>query len=232
MPGSRRGTSRQGFVAVAVWRRWTPISYRVASSWHGDTFSDHVLAFVDWQPVVEELLAWGATPFETDEWGASPLHLIMATASHDTVPIADRLEVRTVVHSFTLLLAPVGCRLTLTHYRLGSLLKTLGCCVPQAAASACGSALEIDKQDIRGCTPLHYAAATGDMAALQWLLQRGASPFAVDHEGYTAEVTRSPRFSLKLGYAHSLSRADALAFSISYYFALCRCYCAPYCVCV
>jgi ankyrin repeat protein len=71
----------------------------------------------------------------------------------------------------------------------------------EAAATALGSALRIDAPDVRGCTPLHYAAAAGEMAALQWLLERGASPFQLDHEGYAAEV-----YATQAG-AHALAEA-------------------------
>ena len=43
----------------------------------------------------------------------------------------------------------------------------------------------VDTRSSRGTTPLHRAAATGDPAAVRFLLSRGANPAAFDQEGVT-----------------------------------------------
>ena len=106
-------------------------------------------AFAMLQPVVDILLTWGCSPFEVDNWGDTPLHLIMFSPS------------------------PLSCR-------MAELLES--------TASTLGASVEVNCVDARGCTPLHYAAATGDVAAMQWLIDRGASPAAADLEGYTPEA--------------------------------------------
>lgn len=39
----------------------------------------------------------------------------------------------------------------------------------------------VDVRDVHGCTPLHWAARTGSMTAVHWLLKLGASPSAKDY---------------------------------------------------
>jgi ankyrin repeat protein len=121
---------------------------------------------------VEEVLSWGASPFEADEWGATPLHLATATAHENSVMVADLLA---------------------------------------TAAEALGSYLPLDVPDARGCTPLHYSASAGDTAFVTWLLERGASPFLTDREGYTAEVYAKQAGSVACATMLQQAAAAALA---------------------
>lgn len=46
--------------------------------------------------------------------------------------------------------------------------------------------LDLNKQDINGNTPLHYAVAAQNASGVAWLLDHGADPEIRNKRGYTA----------------------------------------------
>ncbi|GAW27348.1 putative NACHT and Ankyrin domain protein [Rosellinia necatrix] len=93
------------------------------------------------------------------------------------------------------------------HYKLygvGSLKD--GPSMPNIVQLLLGQGAQIDSRDARGMTPLHYAAAVGEMRTTKLLLQRGAQVDSQDlrgmsplHHAAVAGKTGAAKFLLRMG---------------------------------
>ena len=125
---------------------------------------------------MDTLIEWGAPLDYVDEWGATLLHLAAASIHPRS---SDIIKVQVPLPWAAASLASIA----VNPQKLVNASWIAGSGISGDENEHGYFALDVNAPDLRGCTPLHYAAGCGDERVVAYVLSQGADPSAEDVEG-------------------------------------------------
>jgi len=138
---------------------------------------------------IDTLIVAGADLHAVDGAGNSALHAAAGHAFGSADGMRSRSLLMNLISAGADIDAVNGEGLTPLHVACGAatVARANGIGIEAALDVLLSRTHRVGDIDARGCSPLHYAAAHGQLGAVRRLLSRGADPTRRDHGGWRAE---------------------------------------------